>query len=90
METEALVLLDGDREAQRLVAVWPRVGAREHSDETELHADWSRASGVFVEDVEKLAPVLFQSEIVGPLGYVAPEALDFIRSQLASKLKARS
>lgn len=73
-----LVLLDGDRIAQRLAAAWPSV---ERSDELEgaaLWSAWARVAGVNYVHVERLGPALMAAGIVEPGGRVADEAMGFL------------
>lgn len=83
MRLEALVLIEDDKEAQKLVVTWPSVHAA--SDDA-IDAEWARISGVDIDDLERIAPVLFQNEILGPAGFVDEDAIRFIKSQIAAIL----
>jgi len=84
---EALVLLEGDLEAQRLVATWANV--QTDDDLSKTYDRWSEMSGVDIDDVQRLAPVLFQNGILGPEGFAEERALQFIRARVASRIGAR-
>lgn len=87
MRTEALVLLEGDDrvEARRLVATWPTVGNRELSPEDLLDA-WELVSGVHSDTIRIFEPQLFENEILGPGGFVDPEAVDFVKEHIGAAL----
>lgn len=86
MNPEALVLLEGDDIAQRLVATWPRVLAPGEALDAESEAlifeRWARMSGVPALLVADRAPILFGNEICMPDGTSDPMALGFISQRL--------
>jgi len=92
MEAEVLVLLEADLDAQRLVVTWPKAGADWGSPELEgIPAnlpvdDWAQISGVDQEDVVRLAPMLIENDIIGPMGTVDSTARSYIRARIAAKL----
>lgn len=85
MEPEALILIEGEVEAMRLVASWPNLSRYDVSDE-ELRLAWSEISGVDVEDIERWEPILIRNGILGPEGFVHEQAVAFIRSKVAAKM----
>lgn len=94
MEPEALVLIERDGEAQKLVVAWPKVdlGKRKPTevlaDEDEkLHSQWSRVSGVPLDVVRRLYTMLLTNGICVPDGTVAPLAVQFIRKRIVEGLK---
>lgn len=84
METHKLVFLVGDLPAQRLVSAWPDVIVAD--DEAETYERWSEISGVDIDDVLKLAPVLFRNGLVGPDGYVEPLAVQYIANTIGRSM----
>ena len=85
MEPEALILIDGEVEAMRLVASWPNLGRYDVGDD-ELRIAWSEISGVDVEDIERWEPILVRNGILGPEGFVHEQAVAFIRAKVAAKM----
>lgn len=93
LDPALLVLIDGDRDALRLIAAWP-VAGRPVDDVAALVRDadafaaaiasgasaefepgspparWVRASGVDVERMVHLVPLLFENGMLGPNGTV--------------------
>jgi hypothetical protein len=89
---EALVLIEGDPELQRLVATWPVVGVdvaglgQDVTITDELAERWEEASGVDRDDCKRRAPALWINELLGPGGHVDPAAIGFIRQRIIEKL----
>jgi hypothetical protein len=88
---EALVLLEGDLDAQRLLVTWHLVGEEIDSAEGAIDAadPWARVSGVAAGEVARAVPVLWANGILLPEGEVAPEALSWVRRRLAKDLPSR-
>lgn len=99
MGIETLVLVMHDHDAQCLIATWPRIGPSyaaaadeltETGDDAALTAvrqRWAAISGVYVEDIPNLEPILFENDLCGPMGVVDPAVLNWIaRKALGLKL----
>lgn len=82
-----LVLLDGDRIAQRLAAAWPSVDNSDKLEGAELWAAWARVAGVNYVHVERLGPALLAAGIVTPGGTVAAEAQGFLAAVVERALE---
>lgn len=85
------MLLEGPKgaDARRLVATWPTV-APHLSDETpheSMVEIWERVSGVHADDIDRLEQQLFANQLLGPDGFVAPEASDFVAAHIAGYRK---
>ena len=99
MRDEVLLLLDGNEDACKLVATWPTVGPRFAEDpqamteedrvayDQRVNEEWERISGVHIDDIERLVPVLFENEMLGPGGFVDEKAEGFVRAQIAFTLR---
>lgn len=105
MELSALVLLDDNPDAVKLVATWPVVGSthpgcigetiggepRITSINEEAVVYWALVSGVDEEDVRRLMPLLFHNDILGTRGRVDENAKRYVNAKVAAKLpKART
>lgn len=98
MNIEALVLIEDDKDAQRLVVTWPQVGQRYERAQAalaeeggvaafnEVRLEWARISGVYEGDVDRLEPILFANGLLGPAGTVEGIVMAFIRSRIARML----
>lgn len=87
MRREALVLIEDDRDAQRMCVTWERIGDRygragSEEEKAEVRLLWSELSGVDIEDIERLIPMLFGNNILGAGGIVDGEVLMFIRNRV--------
>lgn len=85
------MLLEGAKgaDARRLVATWPTVAphlADDTSHESMIEL-WERVSGVHYDDIERLEQQLFANQLLGPDGFVAPEASDFVADHIAGYRK---
>lgn len=104
MELAALVLLDDNPDAVKLVATWPVVGVvMDGTGETTTIEDiaanlaehqavmdrWSQISGVDEEDIARLIPMLFANDILRPGGLVDDQALAYIKAPVAARLRRK-
>jgi hypothetical protein len=90
----ALVLLEGDLDAQRLVATWHLVGEGIDSVEGALQtADrWAPLAGVAEPEIDRAVPMLWASGILLPDGEADQAALGWITArtrQLAEDARRR-
>lgn len=85
MEPEALILIEDELDAQRLIVTWPVVGPLSEST-AEVRDVWAETSGVDIEDIEKWEPILFRNGILGPEGFVDDEALRYLRARVHAKM----
>ncbi len=90
MNPEALVLLENDDMAQRLVAAWPRVLAPGEAlvagTEDLIFQRWSSLSRVPALLVADLAPMLFGNDICSRTGSSDPMALGYITQRLLREI----
>lgn len=93
----ALVLLEDNVDATKLVVSWPRVlsshdyAVISESDLTDEHVErWAALSDVDPERVSYLAAMLFGNEIIGPGSVVAEQARAFVNSRVAARLVRRN
>ena len=85
VEPEALILIEDELDAQKLIVTWGVVGPLA-DDASEVREVWSETSGVDVEDIERLEPILFRNGILGPGGWVDVEALRYLRARVHAKM----
>jgi hypothetical protein len=86
-----LWLLKNDDEAARLIVTWEEASewaSRQNPPATDeqLHEEWSQLALVDPGDIGKLAPMLFRNGFIGPDGFVAEEALQFLQGLIASMM----
>lgn len=86
MEPEALILIEDEPEAQKLIVTWPVVGPLAERAPSEVRELWAETSGVDVEDIERWEPVLFRNKILGPEGFVNDEVTRFLRNKIRAKM----
>ena len=98
MELRVLAILDDNRDAVKLVATWPIVGphAKVEVEQREVRIDpddlehWADVSGVDSDDIQRLLPQLFHTEICGPEGRIDPHASTYLTNVIKARLpKAR-
>lgn len=96
MNRTALILLEDDLDAMRLLATWPIAGRSIEAGElADLALDdavieqWSMISNVDVTDVTRLLPMLVQNEMIMPLGEVDEDAETYIRARVAVGAKRK-
>lgn len=98
---ERLVLIDGDKaeDARKLVATWSLIGERlengrygtgAEADHETMLVEWERISLVDRSDIVLWEPVLFENGILGPGGFVDPDALVFIKGYVGASLRKRN
>lgn len=86
MNIEAVVLLEGDLDAQRLVVTWAQVANQYEQDPDAARERWASISGVYVEDVQRLEPMLFGNDIIASGGMVDDNAMMFIRGRIVTSM----
>jgi hypothetical protein len=98
LHLERLVLIVDSLEAQRMIATWNMAWER-FADElisfddvgeklTEgFRESWSRVANVDIDDLNTLVPVLFDNDLLGSEGKVAPEALRYIQARMLDALQ---
>lgn len=97
MELAALVLLDDNPDAVKLVATWPVAGegvtlkdASDDADEFGIARTaldhWSRVSGVDEDDLTRILPMLVFNQIIGNGGHIDDHAKSYINAKVAAKL----
>jgi hypothetical protein len=100
MTPEAFLLIEDDPDAQKMVASWPVVlrfvvetyecppalARSELYSSAFVLSTWSRLSGVSRVEVERLAPVLVENEIVLANGTVDPDAVVQLRRIVTRKV----
>ena len=94
MELRVLAILDDNRDAVKLVATWPVAGRRADVviDEREVKIPendieyWAAVSGVDPDDIMRLLPQLFSTEICGPQGHVDPHASTYLTNVIKARL----
>jgi len=97
LDPSLLVLIEGENDAYRLIATWPRVGkgvgddgsrgdfwSREWEQTVEA---WSRASGVDPDVIAHWAPILFDNRLLGPGGTVDEDVHNVVRAAGAQRLR---
>lgn len=89
MELEQIVLIEDDVDAQRLIVTWERAASTYENDEAAGIDRWARVANVAPDDVERLAPMLFDNGFIGTGGVVDPQATDWIRARLMVKRDGR-
>jgi hypothetical protein len=82
---EALALLIGDREAQRLALAWDLLAPEERAAENAA-LSWAAMAGTTLARVEEKLEMLRRAGICTPEGTVQ-EALGLVRQELAERLK---
>lgn len=94
MEVEALVLLEDNPDACKMVVTWPETcrrapeieDAEDPLERREILWEWAHVSGLLIEQIERWAPMLWETEICYEDGSVDPTAMGFIRANLSRLL----
>ena len=96
VELEKLVLLEGDLLAQRLVVTWGKVWLEYGellqglpaalTSEDDFAKAWARLSGVDVDDIERLAPVLFENGLLYEDGAASDTAMGYVKSRIIAEM----
>lgn len=89
MELTALIYIEGDIQAQRLVVAWPLVFAGTKPEESEIVRRWVSLSGVPLQHVRRLGAALRAHDICQPDGVVDPNALAYVKRVVSAKLPRR-
>lgn len=90
MRADALVLLEDDLEAQRLLVTWGLVGQGVDSIEEALARaeQWAEVSGVAAGEVPRVVKILWPNGILEPDGQVPAEAIAYVRGRLTKQIRS--
>lgn len=99
IRTELLVLIEQSIPAQRLIVTWPKAylefGESLDVDPADLTSDhafserWGRISDVDIDDVARLAPMLFENGLLWRTGETSPTAHAFVLARGAGMVRAK-
>lgn len=92
LDTISLLLLEHDDDAKRLIVTWPHllvaadarisIFSDDEPNAAELLGEWAGISGVDLDDIAKIVPMLVRLSFVNPDGSIPAEVRGFIAAEV--------